>query len=146
MSAVTLVFAIVAGIVGGTATGNVILYGSPVGPPSVEALQAQKARQFARMIRNSWVMLPDSRSFLEAAHSSGMTLVLTIGTMDMKKNIDGGVFLRAMKNSVIDVLCGDAGERDVLNRGGNRLYIYRDLKGADIGEFRVDAWDCQSLT
>lgn len=131
--------------VGGTATGNVVLHGSPVAPLSVEALQAQKARQLTQMVRKSGVLLPDGRTFPEVAHSSGKTLVLNIGTMDFNKNVGGAAFLRTMKHSAIDVLCGDDGERDVLIRGGNRRYVYRDLKGAYIGEFRVSARDCQTM-
>lgn len=133
------------GFIGGTATGNMILYGSPLAPLSVEVMQAQKARQLTQMIRKSGVLLPDGRTFLEAAHSSGKTLVLNIRTRDLRKNIAGGVFLTTMKNSVIDVLCGDDGERHVLNRGGDRLYIYHDLKGVYIGEFSVSIRDCQTV-
>lgn len=138
--------AAVFGFIGGTATGNVILHGSPVPPLSVEALQAQKARQFTIAIRKSGVLLPDSRTFLEAAHSSGKTLILDIGTTRLKKSINGSVFLSLMKNSVIDVLCGDDGERDVLTRGGDRRYVYHDPRGAYIGEFRVSARDCETVT
>lgn len=102
-------------------------------------------RQVEQQARETHAGLPrrldrDTSATRVVAYGCDVVLEYAMHDLDAEDVVAGG--LRALRAEVINKLCGDAGARGVMNRGGSFTNVYRDQRSALIDQFTITAEAC----